>query len=78
MSDEPKRRRTWIWLALFVVFVLYPLSIGPASWLLFKSDFDPRVKKACWVIYLPISLLNEKSKTTADFFRWYAWRWVPD
>jgi hypothetical protein len=31
MSDEPKKRsRSWIWWALVVVFVLYPLSIGPA------------------------------------------------
>jgi hypothetical protein len=33
MSDESKKRRTraWIWWTLFVVFVLYPLSMGASA-----------------------------------------------
>jgi hypothetical protein len=34
MSDEPqKRSRRWIGWALVAVFVLYPFSMGPASWM---------------------------------------------
>jgi hypothetical protein len=37
MSDESKKRsRWWIGWALFAVFVLYPVSVGPAFWLLNK------------------------------------------
>ena len=41
MSDEPKKRsRAWIGWAAFLLFVLYPLSIGPAAW------FDDRIDHA--------------------------------
>jgi hypothetical protein len=34
MSDELKKQpRRWIWWTALVLFVLYPLSIGPACWI---------------------------------------------
>jgi hypothetical protein len=34
MSDEPKKwSRRWIWWTAIVLFVLYPLSIGPVAWI---------------------------------------------
>ncbi|HEV3298854.1 MAG TPA: hypothetical protein VG055_04410 [Planctomycetaceae bacterium] len=42
MSDEPKKRGSWGWIgwALLAVFVLYPLSMGPAWRIAPGSDFN--------------------------------------
>lgn len=43
MSDDSARDRGTLWYVVWVTIVLmvaYPLSVGPAVWLLFKLDPD--------------------------------------
>jgi hypothetical protein len=58
MSDEPKQRRwwsrAWIWWAL-IVFLVYPLSAGPAyRWAYWAPD-RPERRDTLRVIYKPLT-----------------------
>jgi hypothetical protein len=62
MSDLPKKR-AWVWWALLAIFVLYPLSIGPAFW--WASAEGPFFFGDRWgtlsTVYAPLGWLAEHS-----------------
>jgi hypothetical protein len=66
MSDEPKKPpRRWVGWALLVVFVLYPLSMGPVSWM--HLDWaEPAYRPLTHLsVYLPRPIFNVAL--------WYVW-----
>jgi hypothetical protein len=81
MSDEPKKPRwPWAWTgwALIAVFVLYPVSVGPACWLSVKYDGAKSSAKAVETIYEPIDWIRCKSENLDGVLQWYLRLWVDD
>jgi hypothetical protein len=76
MSNEPKRRSWgWIgWVAL-TVFVLYPLSIGPAYWLCEKNNKAGRV--VFETVYAPIFFAAYQSEAAMNALTRYLATWTP-
>jgi hypothetical protein len=73
MSDEPKRRqRAWICWTMLALFVLYPLSAGPAMRLVTSPDSDETVS----AIYAPIFWLASQSVWAGSALEWYLSFWV--
>jgi hypothetical protein len=69
MSDEPKKRWSWawIWWTLLAVFVVYPLSAGPAWWIADRFEcWEP-----VWIAYLPAVWSLSKVPPLFDAFIWY-------
>jgi hypothetical protein len=76
MSDEPKKRRSWGWIgwALLTLFVVYPLSFGPAFILCTKLD-------SVWVwvpfglAYMPLLWVCEQNpalkRAMRSYFEWW-------
>jgi len=63
----------FLWV-FFLVFVVYPLSIGPAAWLHLKA---PSTRPALEVIYAPLTALSDHSDPVRDVMLWYVtkiWR----
>ena len=61
MSDEPKKRsRAWIWWALILMFVLYPLSTGPSMRLASSSDSWLQFHS---IVFEPLFWVSEQSET---------------
>jgi hypothetical protein len=72
MSDEPKKwSRKRIWWALVKVFVLYPLSMGPACWVT-KRIVEPT---PFIMAYAPIGLLCCCFEPVGRAFDWYLSFW---
>jgi hypothetical protein len=68
MSDEAKKRsRAWIWWAVLVVLLAYPLSMGPAL-----RYSDPR--GAVWSAYEPLIRLCEVWAPLEALKEWYTRR----
>ena len=62
MSDEPKKRsRALPGLVVLLLFVLYPASYGPASWLNCVDD-SGRVYKPYIIIYRPLRWATGQSR----------------
>jgi hypothetical protein len=77
MNDEPKkRRRPWIGWAMLLVFLLYPLSFGPATWIVGNSD-NWQLLHIYNVTYTPLRWVRDRSETIDRAFFWYAGIWVP-
>jgi hypothetical protein len=79
MADEEKQKRGTPWLAswLFILLVVYPLSIGPANWLCNHLEMPQWVGDAAKVFYAPILLLYENFDWFERLLDWYASLW-PD
>ncbi len=76
MSDAPKKR-SWAWSgwALVVVFVLYPLSWGPACW--WAEPFcDGERWAIVHTVYGPLERLGSRVKWLGDPLDWYLSKWV--
>jgi hypothetical protein len=76
MSDARKKQsRAWSVWALVVVFVLYPLSWGPASWWA-----EPWCGGERWeivhTVYSPLERLGSRVKWLRDPFDWYLSKWI--
>jgi hypothetical protein len=72
MSDEPKKRRSWAWttLALLLLLMAYPLSMGPA--LRYSSDF----RSVFWGgFYEPVAQLSETWRPLENLKDWYMGLW---
>jgi hypothetical protein len=78
-EPSPRHRRGagWLWLVVFI-FVVYPLSTGPAlkfGWR--RGTSPPRVIE---IIYYPLDFLCKHSTSLSYFFQWYidgVWHWDP-
>ena len=75
MSDGPKkRRRAWIGWGLVLVFVLYPLSVGPVTWFVthghsgLLADWD--------TAYAPLFWACNRSDALSSLLSWYMGLWV--
>jgi hypothetical protein len=78
MSDEPKKRslmRWLLWRALFIL-VLYPLSSGPAAWLMEHSGAGPAGAIVYMTVYRPIFALGSLSDTANEAFEGYIGLWI--
>lgn len=69
-------RTTTYAVAATAVFVLYPLSIGPAAWLDKHSIFPRTVMDAILWIYYPLDVLYLKSSHFQKILDWYLELWV--
>jgi hypothetical protein len=79
MSDEPKKRsRSWVGWALLAAFVLYPLSVGPALWMVFKTDDDSAAKQIYEAVYAPLEWASDRNDTIARMVRSYCNWWSPE
>jgi hypothetical protein len=75
MSDEPKKRsRAWIGWAAVVLFLLYPLSIGPAIWLV--GEAFPERAQTWENVYAPIFWGCNYSDTLSDLLNSYIVWWA--
>ncbi|HEV8003974.1 MAG TPA: hypothetical protein VGP63_29175 [Planctomycetaceae bacterium] len=74
MSDEPKKRsRAWVWMALVAILVLYPLSVGPAAWIVARTD-SPAAYAFTKVAYAPVRWLTSNSSVLNDVaYRYTTW-----
>ncbi|HWB12684.1 MAG TPA: hypothetical protein VG826_25890 [Pirellulales bacterium] len=60
MDENRRRRHAWaFWTAiiLIVVFVIYPLSLGPLAWLGKAVGDPPWFEKAMYPLVLPLRLV---------------------
>jgi hypothetical protein len=78
MSDEPKKRpRAWIGWTALVLFVLYPLSMGPVWWL--DDHFGPWgsgiVSGPQFTAYAPLFWLGERFPSFGNALHWYVHLW---
>jgi hypothetical protein len=67
------RLTIFLWV-FFLLFVVYPLSIGPAAWVHYKA---PSSRPAIEAFYSPITQFCRHSKPIGDVLYWYltvVWR----
>jgi hypothetical protein len=69
MRDEQKKRsRAWIWWTVLALLVLYPLSIGPAHLICWKTGTNVWYLET---IYWPIVAATNASDTAYCIVEWY-------
>ena len=74
--DEPKLRRRWTWYLAAVIallLVVYPLSIGPAAWLVQHEYIPSRVART---VYMPLTFLLRQSSAIENLYGRYLELWV--
>jgi hypothetical protein len=79
MSDEPKKR-SWARALLrraVVTFVLYPLSSGPAAWLMMHCGAGLKGAFVYMIIYRPLFVLCGLSEAASEMLDQYVGLWVP-
>ena len=76
-DEEPRRRGRagWIVAVMVVVFVLYPLSTGPAMWLIHHGYVRNTPDGPAGIFYLPIKWLARMSPQFASVLSWYFDLW---
>src|SRR5262245_14362028 len=77
MADHQKRRRKF-WIAVVVVAVLlgYPLSMGPAAWLVWQDWTPEWSDRAYRGLYFPIlHLARVGPKPVYNVLDWYVGLW---
>jgi hypothetical protein len=76
MSDEPKKwSRKWAWWAL-ALFVLYPLSIGPAWWVCCKLESESVIQNQ-YSAYAPLGWASDRNWTFGLYLYSYLDWWTP-
>ncbi len=81
MSEERKLPRWLPWtIAIAVVFVAYPLSMGPITWLGLRGYwpewFDDDILDA---LYRPLLWsVGHAPERFSDLFFWYSDLWIPE
>jgi hypothetical protein len=76
MSDKSKHKsRARIGWTLFTLFVLYPLSIGPADCILGRCSAHSRISDGLHAAYYPISSICGKSATLTTLLGHYLVLW---
>jgi hypothetical protein len=73
MSDAPKKRsRAWVfWVFIAVVFLAYPLSIGPVKARALNSDDPIAGIDRMETVYAPIWWLRGHSEMAKAAIDWY-------
>ncbi len=78
MSDKPKRwsqarlRVAWV---LIAAFVLYPLSAGPATWIV-TQWYSPATSDAFAFVYAPLEWAGRSSDLASGAFDRYVQWWA--
>ena len=76
MDSETQPRRNVPWLTLgMILFFMYPLSVGPATWMHSRGYLSPAAKEILEFIYQPIGWLHENSQVAADLLQRYLSWW---
>jgi len=65
----------WITLALVVMLVVYPLSFGPACWLM-VNHLPPVAVTILLVPYMPLMLVAETNEPMHELLQWYVDLWA--
>jgi hypothetical protein len=65
----------WITVALVAVLVAYPLSFGPACWIVSRINDDEQYFQA---LYWPIGAMALQADSVERLVRWYGELAIPD
>lgn len=75
----PWRWNRWIGiLAVPLMLVAYPLSVGPVVWLYEKGYMSDSLAETVSMAYLPVTLAAESSPAAEYALNWYLEWWAPD
>jgi hypothetical protein len=68
----------WVTVAVVVGLVVlgYPLSVGPANWLMRHGMFPEWTHSTLGTLYQPLNLACDNSEIFANVMRWYVSLWV--
>jgi len=79
-TEQKKRRHPGIIAAVVIVLMLiaYPLSVGPAAWLVSREMLPEPLVDALEVVYSPLRLLAGNSESFESAYYWYIILWMPD
>jgi hypothetical protein len=79
MSDEPKKK-SWALIrwTLLTLSVLYPLSMGPASWVCQHATTGHPAYTALMSAYAPIDWARGQSAAIDSAAEWYIFLWMGD
>jgi len=77
MGDDRKKITAGFWISVAFVAVLvgYPLSIGPAQWLIWNTEI-PGLAETGHFVYAPIGWACHKSQRLRKATTWYVGLWV--
>lgn len=77
LVSDRKKRSVWFWvrITIFLVFVGYPLSIGPFGWLFDHGYLSPFVVDALTCLYAPLRLMARSFDFIGVFINWYSTFW---
>ncbi|MAG95055.1 MAG: hypothetical protein CMJ48_15120 [Planctomycetaceae bacterium] len=79
MAEEQDRQRSWgFWVAvvpLFLVFVVYPASLGPALWVFWNTDLLSGHALAVEAFYTPLEWAAENVPGVGYVMGWYRELW---
>jgi hypothetical protein len=71
MTSDRKTPGVAFWATVVVVVVLaYPISFGPACWLMTRTGIGRR--RLIPAVYRPITMIAESGSTANNAIRWYA------
>ncbi len=73
MEHKPKSRLWILWVAVSVLLVGYPLSMGPAAWLVTHGYLDYESGR---MPFEPLFQLYDVSKGASIWISWYTDFWV--
>ena len=76
VADNRKQLSATFWTTVIMVaaLVAYPLSVGPATWLIaaLPNSLVPRYVAAYFAIYRPLFCLSDHCAALDRFLGWYA------
>ncbi len=80
-APEPERARhslRWLGWVFAIIFIVYPLSTGPAL-LLYNSGIVPQAPlREIWiVVYSPLDVLLTANPEVKRGYQWYLHLWAP-
>ena len=63
----------WATVALVVMLIGYPLSVGPAFWITNRTLLRDSLswRNACVKLYAPVFMIADTSDTISDAVSWY-------
>lgn len=71
MEEKQKPRRWLMWLVVgLILLVAYPLSFGPAYWMMVRTGYHPAFG-AFDIVYHPLVMLASRDATVGNWAAWY-------